>query len=100
MIIPPQLKIGGFQWTVEAHADVAREGDIYGTTHLTTQKIFLDPNIPLQKREQTLLHEIMHAIWWQSGIERGSEDKKLEERVVHSLSMGLYQVLVDNNFFQ
>jgi hypothetical protein len=100
MIIPSQIKIGGFQWTIEQQMDVAREGDIYGSTHHTSQKIFLDPTMPRQKLEQTLLHEIMHAIWWQSGIERGSEDKKLEERVIHALSMGLYQVLQDNNLLQ
>lgn len=100
MIIPEKLKIGGFEWSVQSHEDVSRESDTFGSTHTATQKIFIEPNIPQQKKEQTLLHEILHAVWWQNGIERTTEDKKLEERVVHSLSMGLYQVLKDNDFLK
>ena len=97
MQLPEHVKIGGFDWTIHENQDVAREGNIFGSTHFTTQKIFIEPGLPEQKRDQTLLHETMHAIWWQTGLERIVEDKKLEEKIIHALSMGLYQVLKDNN---
>lgn len=100
MEIPKTLKIGGFTWTIEEHQDVAREGNIFGSTHQTSQKFFLEPNLSIQKQQQTILHEILHAVWWQSGLGRiwdGPDKSKDEERIIHALSMGLYQVLRDND---
>lgn len=99
MELPKELKIGGFQWSVEEHKDVAHEGNVFGSTHTQSQKFFIEPDLAIQKRDQTLLHEIMHAIWWQSGLGKiynDKEHKEIEENVVHGLSMGLYQVLKDN----
>lgn len=99
MNIPNTVKIGGFTWTVEQREDVTREGDAFGLTHFTKQKIFLDPNETQQKKEQVLLHEILHAIWWQQGLGARYKDKDdLEEEMVQAMSMGLYQVLKDNKF--
>lgn len=99
MLIPTNLKIGGFDWTVEKNQHVANEGSVFGTTHTHTQKFFLDPSTTDQKNEQTLIHEIVHAVMWQSGLGKRLDrfnDNKLEEEIVQSLSMGLYQVLKDN----
>lgn len=96
---PVTIKIGGFLWTIEEHLDVSREGNVYGSTHPTSQKFFLEPNLSPQKKQQTILHEVMHAVWWQSGVDRmfeGPEKHKKEEEIIHALSMGLYQVLRDN----
>lgn len=96
MELPKELKIGGFQWTVEEQKDIANESSVFGSTHTQSQKIFIEPGLNIQKRDQTLLHEVMHAIWWQSGLERIFDDRKMEEKVVHAMAMGLYQVLKDN----
>lgn len=99
MHLPTNLKIGGFDWTVEKNAHVSTEGSTFGSTHTNTQKIFLDPGTTDQKNAQTLLHEVIHAVTWQSGLSRRLEkfeDRKLEEEIVQSISMGLYQVLRDN----
>lgn len=99
MIIPEKLKIGGFIWTIEESEDVSREGNAYGSTHHSTQKIYIDPKATPQKKEHTVLHEIMHALWWQSGLgERYKGDKNhTEEEVIQALAHGMYQVLKDNN---
>lgn len=97
MKFPAKLKIGGFTWQVEENGDVSNEGNIFGSTHTRTQKIFLEPGLTKQKLEQTLLHEVMHAVWWQSGLSKMSFDLNVEETIVHALSMGLYQVFCDNN---
>ena len=40
----------------------------------------------------TLLHEILHAVWH----EYGCQDDDREERIVHTLASGLIQVMRDN----
>lgn len=99
MQLPNTLKIGGFDWTVEKNFNVAYEGSAFGSTHTNSQKIFIDPSTTDQKNAQTLLHEVIHAVVWQSGLGRRLErlnDAKIEEEIVQSISMGLYQVLKDN----
>lgn len=102
MEIPQTVKIGGFVWSVEENEKVAAEGNVYGSTHHTKQRIFLEPNETPQKKEQTLLHEILHAIWHQTGLGKRfiGDQSKIEEEIVHALSMSLYQVLKDNNMLK
>ena len=97
MKIPKTLKIGGFDWAVETSKDVTNQGNCFGATHHRTQKIFLEDESTCgkQKVEHTLLHEVMHAVWWQQGLTETDADK-YEELVVTAMSMGLYQALKDN----
>lgn len=98
-VIPSSLRIGGFDWLIEENAEVTNEGNAFGTTHHGKQRMFIDPSETQQKKKHTLVHEIMHAIWWQSGLGVRYGEKnhpKLEEEVVAALSMGMYQVLRDN----
>ena len=100
MKIPKKIKIGGFIWTIEENQDVALEGNMFGSTHYRTQKLFLEKESTQQKKEQCLLHEIMHAIWWQTGLnERYKEKREIEEEIIQTLSNGIYQVLKDNKFY-
>lgn len=98
--LPQSIKIGGFNWVVELSKDVSNQGSVYGSTHHSSQKFFIEPGLTEQKQSQTLIHEILHAIWWQSGLGKiydSKETKDVEETVVHALSMGLHQVMKDNN---
>lgn len=101
MKLPKILKIGGFIWKVEERDDVTRQSNVWGTTHCHTQTIYLEPNLSEQKKWQTLLHETLHAVYWQCGL---GEDKAIpeeaEEKIIHALSMGMYQVLKDNRFLR
>lgn len=101
MNIPKELKIGAFIWTIQDSKDLAYEGQCYGSTHGYTQKIFLDPGQTDEKKRQTVIHEAMHAIWWQTGLGvRYKNTKDLEEEVISAISMGLYQVLKDNDLLK
>lgn len=98
MKIPNKLKIGGFTWEIKRdNKDLHVEGGCYGSTHYKDQKIFIEKEIPEDKANQALLHEILHALWWQQGLSSRKYSPELEEEIVHSLSMGLHQVLKDNN---
>ncbi len=98
MIIPERLNILGFEWKVVQGKDVCLQGNCYGSCHKETQKIFIDPNIPEQKKEHTLIHEILHALIWQLGLsDRIEKEKCTEEEIVTTISQGLYQVLKYND---
>lgn len=99
--MPKTLKIGGFIWEVKEDKNVSTEGNAFGSTHPISQKIFLEPGGTTQKQEETLIHEIMHAVWWQSGLStRFKDNPKIEEEVISALSMGIYQVLKDNDLLK
>jgi len=100
MKIPKTLKIAGLEWKISENANVAAEGACYGSTHHSTQQIFLDPLNTRQKTEQVFIHEILHAVWNSYGLKEVKELKGLEEQVVDSLSNGLYQVLNDNKLLK
>lgn len=95
MMFPKKINIGGFDWRIEHSKDIANEGQVFGSTHYRSLKIFIDPMASAQKQEQALLHEIMHACVWQCGLNLRFNNKEIisEEDVVHSLSMTLYPVL-------
>lgn len=100
MKIPKSVMICGFRWGIKTSAEVAIEGDVFGSCHYQSQVLYLDPKTTDQKREQCLLHEIMHAISWQTGLAKRINDRKLEEEILTALSFGLYQVLKDNGFLK
>ncbi len=95
MNIQKELKIGGFVFPVIESQEVANEGNAFGSMHFKHQKIFLEPSETIQMKEQTIFHEILHAIWWQSGLSSRyrKNQPNLEEEVIDALSNGLYQVL-------
>lgn len=102
MIIPKKLKIWGLEWEVKENQDVANEGNCFGSTHSRTSKIFLEKDVSQQIKETTILHEILHAIWWQVGL--AERFKKIEgiteEQIISSIDTALYQVLKDNNLLK
>lgn len=101
MIIPKKLKIGAFEYLVTQNEEISNEGNSFGSMHTRKQKIFLDPNETQQKKEHTLIHEIMHAVWWQSGLcSRYKDTPKIEEEIIDTISNGMYQVLKDNKLLK
>jgi|ERR1035437_1797103 hypothetical protein len=101
MKIPNKLKIGGFEWEIKENKEVAFEGNCFGSTHLPSQRIYIDPDSTMQKKEQTLIHEILHALWWQTGLtERYKKTPEIQEEIIQALGHGMYQVLKDNDLLK
>ncbi len=98
MKIPKQIKIGGLLFEIKESEEIANQSNVWGSTHFKKQKIFLDPSENQQKKEHTLLHEIIHVCLWSSGIGDRLRrlDKDLEEDLCSSLDSQFYQVLKDN----
>jgi hypothetical protein len=96
MRIPQTLKIGAYNWTVQEDADVVAEGGVYGSTHFRTQKIFLAPDISVENKAETLLHELLHTAIYYSGLKERLPSSISDEEIVASISPLLYQIITDN----
>jgi Zn-dependent peptidase ImmA (M78 family) len=66
--------------------------EVYGLCVKDKQIIYIDTSATPAVQKDTLLHEILHAIWWTGYL----EDDDKEERVVSVTATGLMQVLRDN----
>lgn len=96
-MIPSKVKIGGIEYSVEEKEVVIINGNSNYSGkidyHQATIEILKD--YPEQRKEETLIHEILHGVFYESGCEL--EDEK-EEEIVSKASRVLYQVLKDNIF--
>lgn len=92
--LPPTLRIGPFDWTVEAW-DVVNSASRpdWGQCAIGRFTLCIASVVPSPlKACDTLLHEIAHAIWW--AYKLCDEDK--EERIVGVFGVAWTQVFRDN----
>lgn len=90
-----QLKIGGIyyyinevEWKQESNGNM-----MFGLTHKESSTIEINTLISPQLQKQTLIHEMLHAVFFEAGIEQDNE-----EDLVNRIANVLYQVLQDNDF--
>jgi len=86
------VKIGGIDYSIRNDCDEYLDGaKIMGEINLVTQTISIDSKLKKQRKEQVLVHEIVHGLLY----EMGNEDWNNEE-FVNPFSNILYQLLKDN----
>ncbi len=68
MILPEKFKLLGLDWAIKRDKAIAHEGQCYGSTHHSTQTIYLDPENTTLHNEQVFFHELLHAVFWQMGL--------------------------------
>ncbi len=91
--LPALVKIGARDyWIEDWHPTAASAVRKYGETDHQNFIIRVDTSFPRAQTADTLLHEILHAIWG----ERQLEDEDKEERTVATLASGLCAVMRDN----
>lgn len=85
------INIAGISYTVEPfETDVDR--NLMGRLAYDTAQIYVRKDLPIDKKYETLLHEVLHAVYMNAGLQQGDE----EEKIVTALSSGLYQFLKEN----
>jgi hypothetical protein len=92
--LPDMIRIGPFDFAIEKMEtrDSWSRG-IYGQCSTILQTIAIVRHMPSRhKAVDTLLHEILHALWW----ERDIEDADKEERTVACLGTALTALYRDN----
>ena len=93
------VKIGAYEWKVLYQTDKMEDLKLFGQCRSDHQEISLAHTagmieIPSQKIEQTFIHEVLHALYWQRGLQ--VIENPSEEQIVDLLSQGLYSFIQDN----
>lgn len=70
--------------------------DCMGREVYEKSTIYIRNDMPDDVKRETLLHEIIHILYANAYLKPGDE----EERVVGTLSNGLFQVLEDNDMWK
>lgn len=89
------VKIGGLQYEITEVEDLAHEErspGLMGCIDYHQLTIKLEKNLHKKVQEQTLIHEIVHGIFAESGYEIHEEEQ------VNRIAKTLYQVLTENDF--
>lgn len=88
MKIPKTLKIGGHIYEIE-FVDGEKINNDCGEQNRARNTIKLRKDLPQSQLEETLIHEVIHAL-----------NGGLKEEMVDGMAMGIYQVLKDNNLLK
>lgn len=90
-VMTDTIKLSGIDYSVDTF-DMDVDRNLMGRLSYDTAQIFIRKDIPLDKKLETLLHEVMHVVYMNAGLQPGDE----EEKVVTAMSSGVYQFLKDN----
>lgn len=94
-----EIKVGGITYNVRITEDI--QGFLYGSCSDDRSEILISTHPSKSKQEQTLIHELVHAIFNEAGLTDEAEDGELyiaEEELVNRIGIVLHQVLTDNDF--
>lgn len=91
-----KVKVGGIDYDVSVK-DLSSfdqpNSFMMGKHHEMNTSIEISDKLSKQKRDQTFIHELLHAVVCESGLELDDE-----ETVVNQMGLVLYQILKDNDF--
>ena len=89
MKLPKEIKVGGIKYKVELvdYIDVAGERNFQGMCHFDQAKIEILSSLSDQRKEQTLIHELTHAIFYEAGYDEQDED------MINRVGIVLHQVM-------
>jgi len=94
MNIPEKVKIGWREYEIVQgeHRTGADGGDLYGEISYENNKIYIYDKLDADNKAVTLLHEIIHGIFYLAG----RTDNRNDEGLIECLSENLYQVIKEN----
>jgi hypothetical protein len=94
---PPSILIGHAYFTVKFDKHLSENSEAVGLTGPETQYILIDPKLGPDVERETVLHEAMHGIFFQSGLRLQSWHKdKIEEQIIWSMAKGVFELLRSN----
>ncbi len=91
MNLPQGVKVGPYSFSISTFPADDRE-DVHGYCLTTSRVIKVADTIKGALLVDTVIHEILHAIYWSAGLREGDD----EERIVSLLATGWTQVLIDS----
>lgn len=96
MKYPTRVKILGEEYKIEFVNDLRDQRNIkmWGLCKYTEGLIQVNNDIPHQKKQEVLLHEIVHGVY--ERMQTFDKPKQEEEKVVDNTAVGLMCVMRDN----
>lgn len=91
MKLPPSIKIGGINYTVEEKETPDNNPQCYGVCVYHDTHIEVKSNLSDERKGQTLIHEILHGVFFEAGFEDHDEE------IINRVSTVLYQVIKEND---
>ena len=94
---PTEIKVGYQRYRVHLMGEEERRncGDKLGSCDHVRGTIKISNHLASPEAVNTLLHEVMHAIWWVWSV----GDETEEERGVNNITNGMCCVIADNPDF-
>lgn len=94
--MPQSVRVGPFDYRVQSWPSrEASAADRFGECDRFNNVIRVRDDISRQRSAETMIHEILHAVWDTQGL----GDNETEERIVTCFGLGLSQVIRDNPDF-
>lgn len=97
MKIPDKIKIGAHIYDISFRDDM--DDSNFGVCRPSKLKIFVDSTVAQSQQEETLIHEIFHAVFAAVGMSKPLNPED-EERDVQALAHMIYQVLKENDMIK
>lgn len=91
-MLPCKVKIAGIEYQVKEVEGNLEKFNNLGQINYYKGIIEIDKSLADDRKEQVLVHEILHGIFFEAGFEDHEED------MINRLSIVLHQVLKDNDF--
>ncbi len=98
------LHVGGQRWEVHLVSSNSKrlrddEGDrCNGIAFIEECRIYISKDLSDQARDETLVHELLHAVFQVSGGSHAISDEAKEEALVRSVTPLLHRLLTDLGF--
>lgn len=89
-MIPNSINVAGINYEVKEVEGINDRFNTLGMVNYARSMIEIDSDMSKSKLEQTFIHEVLHACFYEAGIEEQDED------VINRVGIVLYQVLKDN----
>ena len=89
MKLPKTVKVGACNYTIKELV-IDSDDDFVGRCHPNQQLIEIDKRLPQDKKLQTLLHEVIHAICYEYG------NLKINDNTVDILATSIITFLRNN----
>ena len=89
-MLPERVKVAGIAYDVIETEHMERDFNNLGQILYNRGIIKVDSDLAQDRKEQVFVHELLHACFYEAGIEEQDED------VINRVSIVLYQLLKDN----
>lgn len=78
------MVVNGIEYRIVTVNEIDNDPLVNGTIYFDKQLIHIKSSLATQRKKQVLMHEIMHALFYESGIEETEESVDILSRISFS----------------